>query len=259
MTRFWTGARKRPREGDYDHFHYHRDDVWTAVVSAEASEDGTSDSCDSVGESRTVSISDAALDLDRRDGSTQGGFMVGFTTSALHPQGSASMSPMSWSSHKVKRSVSASLAGEVFMMSEGLAECEWISGVLESAVCQDYEPSLHRLKSISLPEETVTVMKADSHLQIDPSTVCVIDAKSAFDHLVRESTGRSLQTDSTRIMRDQKEHADTEGEVQTGTTRAACDHINKWSKRKLENMTDELPWVVLTRSRAMKTVVAILD
>ena len=62
---------------------------------------------------RTVSISDAALDLDRPDGSTQGGFMVGFTKSALHQQGSASMSPMSWSSHKVKRSVSASLAGEV--------------------------------------------------------------------------------------------------------------------------------------------------
>ena len=40
------------------------------------------------------------------------------------------MSPTFWSSHKVKRSVSASLAGEVFMMSEGLAECEWISGVL---------------------------------------------------------------------------------------------------------------------------------
>ena len=139
---------------------------------------------------RTVSISDAALDLDRPDGSTQGGFIVGFTTSELHQQGSAAMSPMCWSSHKVKRSVSASLAGEVFMMSEGLAECEWISGVLESAVYQDYEPSLHRRKSISPPvEPTVTVMKADSHLQIDPSTVCVIDAKSAFDHLVRESTG----------------------------------------------------------------------
>ena len=85
---------------------------------------------------RTVSISDAALDLDRPDGSTQGGFMVGFTTSALHQQGSASMSSISWSSHKVKRSVSAFLAGEVFMMSEGLAECKWISGVLESAVHQ---------------------------------------------------------------------------------------------------------------------------
>ena len=93
---------------------------------------------------------------------------------------------ISWSSHRVKRSVSASLAGEVFMMSEGLAECEWISGV----VYQYYEPSPHRRKSVSLPvEPTVTVMKADSHLQIDPSTVCVIDAKSAFGHLVRESTG----------------------------------------------------------------------
>ena len=76
------------------------------------------------------------------------------------------------------------------MMSEGLAECERISGVLESAVYQDYEHSLHRRESILLPaESTVTVMKADSHLQIDPSTVCVIDAKSAFHHLVRESTG----------------------------------------------------------------------
>ena len=75
-------------------------------------------------------------------------------------------------------------------MSEGLAECEWISGVLESAVYQDYEPSLHRRKSISLPAEpTVTVMKADSHLQVDSSTVCVVDAKSALDHQVRESTG----------------------------------------------------------------------
>ena len=138
-----------------------------------------------LGNLRTVSISDAAPDLDRPDGATQGGFMVGFTMSELQQQGSAAMSPMSWSSHKVKRSVSASLAGEVFMMSEGLAECEWISGVLESAVYQDYEHSLPRRKSITPP----AVMKADSHLQIDPSTVCAIDAKSAFDHLVRESSG----------------------------------------------------------------------
>ena len=117
--------------------------------------------------------------------------MVGFTTSALHQQGPVvHVTPCPGRRTKVKRSVSASLAGEVFMISEGLAECEWISGVLESAVYQDYEPTLHRRKSISLPEEpTVTVMKANSHLQIDQSTVCVIDAKSAFDHLVRESTG----------------------------------------------------------------------
>ena len=69
------------------------------------------DSCDSVG------LPPHSVHF-RPDGSTQGGFMVGFTTSALHQQGSAAMSPMSWSSHKVKRSVSTSLAGEVFMMSD---------------------------------------------------------------------------------------------------------------------------------------------
>ena len=62
--------------------------------------------------------------------------------------------------------------------------------MLESAVYQDCEPSLHRRKLISLPAEpTVSVMQADCHIQGDPSTVCVTDAKSAFDHLVRESTG----------------------------------------------------------------------
>ena len=81
-----------------------------------------------------------------------------FDTGRLHgrfyhvrtpPARSAAMSPMSWSSHKVKRSVSASLAGEVFMMSEG-----WLLNANGSVVCwelavyQDYEPSLHRRKSI---------------------------------------------------------------------------------------------------------------
>ena len=170
---------------------------------------------------RTVSVPDAALDLDRPHGSTQGGFMVGFTTSALHQQGSASMSPISWSSHRVQRSVSASLAGEVFMMSEGLAECEWISGVLESAVYQEYEPSLHRRKSISLPiEPTVTVMKVDSHLQVDPSTVCVIDAKSVFDHLVRGSAGGHCRRTGQELCVIRMSIADTEGEVQMVTTRA---------------------------------------
>ena len=76
------------------------------------------------------------------------------------------------------------------MMSEGLAECEWISGVLESAIYHDYASTLNRRKSTPLPAElTLTVVEADSHLQVDPSMVGVIDAKSAFDHLVRESTG----------------------------------------------------------------------
>ena len=68
-------------------------------------------------------------------------------------------------------------------MNEGLAECEWISG----------GPSRPRTliaptKFDILARRTVTVTKADSHLQGDPSTVFVVAAESAFDHLVRQST-----------------------------------------------------------------------
>ena len=45
---------------------------------------------------RTVPFSDAALDMDRPDGSTPGGFMVGIPTSELHQQGSAVIPSMSW-------------------------------------------------------------------------------------------------------------------------------------------------------------------
>ena len=85
-------------------------------------------------------------------------------------------------------------------------------------------------------------------------------------------------------MRDLKEHADTEGEVQMGTTRADGNSVTmlrllrdgvlsivdedrelamrkvyrETHKRKLGNMTDEMSWVVLTRSRPMRPVEAIL-
>ena len=54
---------------------------------------------------------------------------------------------------------------------------------------------LSKLRTIVTPTEIeITAYRAHCDrsgqpLQIDPSTVCVTDAKSAFDHLVRESTG----------------------------------------------------------------------
>ena len=99
------------------------------------------------------------------------------------------MSSTCWSLHKVKRSVSAPLAGQIFKMSDGLAECEWIKGVLESAVCQDYEPSLCKRKLTRHSDESkVAALKVDSHLQVDPPAERVPDAKIAFDQPVRETT-----------------------------------------------------------------------
>ena len=64
----------------------------------------------------------------------------------------------------------------------------------------------------------MTVMKAESHLQVDPSTVCVIDAKSPFDHMERESTGGHCRRTAQELYTRSMENAD--GEVQTGATRA---------------------------------------
>ena len=104
-------------------------------------------------------------------GPTWGGLLVGLTTSKFIMNGSAYLSPIA---RRFKRSVSASLAGEVSMMSEGLAECEWIRGVLEPAVYRDCErrPCTDDVQFNFLP--TVTVMKANSATHFDPSIVCVL-------------------------------------------------------------------------------------
>ena len=73
-----------------------------------------------------------------------------------------------------------SFVEEVFMMSEGSAERDAVREVLESPIYRDYDPTLHRRRSISLPDEpTVTVTEADSEIHLDLSTVCVVDAKKA--------------------------------------------------------------------------------
>ena len=94
--------------------------------------------------------------------------------------------------------------GKSFIISEGSAECEWIRGVLESAVYRDNGLRLHRHRSINLPNEpTLTVMKADRAFHFAPSTVCIVDAKSALDHFMRESTGghRCRTAQELRVIR----------------------------------------------------------
>ena len=82
-----------------------------------------------------------------------------------------------------------SFVEEVFMMSAGSAECDAVREVLESPIYRDYNPTLHRRRSINQPDEPiVTVTEADNAIHLDLSTVCVVDAKSAFLHSIREST-----------------------------------------------------------------------
>ena len=104
--------------------------------------------------------------------------MVGVTIWESYMNGSADLSLLTWSSHRVKQSVSASPAGEVSMMSEGLAECErtrefWNLQSTEIAT----RPCTDDIQFNFPPK--VAVMKADSAIHLDPSIVCMVDAKSA--------------------------------------------------------------------------------
>ena len=59
-----------------------------------------------------------------------------------------------------------------------------------------------------------------------------------------------MQTDSTRIMRDQKEHADTEGEVQMGTTRAdGCRRLDEEAREQCDNAATVARWSPVNRGR----------
>ena len=119
---------------------------------------------------------------------------------------------------------------------------------------------LHRRQSTPLPAEpTVT------HLQVDPSTVCVIDAKSTFDHHVRESTGGYCRRTapelcvirrSTQTLRARCRWVPHERMVVDALTKRHGRETHKRNLRPQRKVAhavewdDETQWVVLTRLKA---------
>ena len=78
---------------------------------------------------RTASVSVPAPDLDRRDVSTQGGFWLDSPRRLLVKTVPHHFHPSPGHHIESNEACPASWAWAVFMMSEGLTECEWIWGV----------------------------------------------------------------------------------------------------------------------------------
>ena len=81
----------------------------------------------------------------------------------------------------------STLHGEFYLIRRNADEVSWKHLSVKEQI--QFSKAIETEWQGVLDFKVVTVVKADSHLQIDPSTVCVIDAKSTFGHLVRESTG----------------------------------------------------------------------
>ena len=143
-----------------------------------------------VDEARVASVSDGSFDTDKATGASQGGFIVGITTTALNNNEEAPFSTMSWVSHKIKRVVGSTMAAESFSFSDALAEAEWIWALWQETVWSDYDPKTRRRSTQPEREDpAVAVLKSDSTISIDPSVVSVVDADFPFDNLVKETTG----------------------------------------------------------------------
>ena len=115
---------------------------------------------------------------------------MGLTAGDLYRNVEAPVSIISWSSHKIKRKVDSTLHGESLCLADGLAEAEWVWCLFREAVFADFNPSTGKRANdadVSIP--TVAVLKDESRVIVDPAIVSVVDAKSIFDHLVRECTG----------------------------------------------------------------------
>ena len=88
--------------------------------------------------------------------------------------GSSHLSPVTWSSHRVERRVSASLAAEVFMLSEGLEKRRVDPGTVGNR--QSNEITAHPCTDDDVQfnfHPIVTVMKADSVI-ISTNPVCAL-------------------------------------------------------------------------------------
>ena len=118
---------------------------------------------------------------------------MGLTTGDLNRNVEAPVSIISWSSHKVKPKVDSTLHGESLCLADGLADAEWVWCLFREAVFADFNPSTgKRANDADASIPTVTVLKDERQVIVDPTIVSVVGAKSFFDHLVRELYRRSV-------------------------------------------------------------------
>eukprot|EP00435_Cladocopium_sp_Y103_P020594 s2229_g5.t1 len=112
---------------------------------------------------------------------TQGGYVVGFTTSDLDKGYETVWTPAVWKSFKLSRAVGSTLAAEAQAMVAATGTLEWISLILAEA-----------LDGIGDIREYV------QHLKTRPPVV-VTDCKSLFDHLISVSSPTSVEDRRTSI------------------------------------------------------------
>lgn len=132
-----------------------------------------------------VTVSDAGGPGSARRNGAQGGWMVLAADPAIRQNVRAKVSLLAWRSTRLKRVVASTSAAETLSLSAALAEAQWLSIMWRDLLFKDVQrPDWH----LSQAPFSVVLSK-DCTLHEGVSTLSVVDAKSIFDTLSKNSAG----------------------------------------------------------------------
>ena len=130
-------------------------------------------------------ITDASY-ANAANGASQGAFGVVCYDKELIEKGFGKANLMHWKSSKIHRVVNSTLAAEAQSLSKGLSELAWSVTVFNEMINPRFELKEWQQEVRSRRLHALTKQEADETLR---QGLCVVDAKSLFDHLVKETIG----------------------------------------------------------------------
>ena len=132
---------------------------------------------------RMLLIGDASLH-NVPGGKSQVGYCVFFCDDALSRGEDARISLVAWRSHGSSRICNSTLHSEAYALSEGLAECEWITSLFSSLTAHQY--ALRRRAQHHRTVRLTALFREPESEKV--KLTAISDAKSLYDNLMKEST-----------------------------------------------------------------------
>ena len=135
---------------------------------------------------RWATIQDASWANAAEDHS-QGAFMVGATSKELWDNAPSPFALLSHTSHCLKRKYASTLAAETQVMTEALADVEWILGLFEELT----NPSFNIVERAAKSRNRglmVAARSSDAQLRL-PKVLSIGDEETLHDHLQTETSG----------------------------------------------------------------------
>ena len=120
-------------------------------------------------------------------GNSQGAFGVVCAEEKILEKGKGKINLLHWRSGKMHRVVNSTLAAESQSLSRGLSELAWSVTVYKDLITEDF--NLREWQQALKDQRIMTLAKENAEERLK-KCLCVVDAKSLFDHLVKETIGQ---------------------------------------------------------------------